>query len=98
MLKGECPSDLRGESPSRTIRQTVGDEPVPWEEDPADKDDRPRNDGPAPFDDEIDARVIQPDEKAVDRVLFLRRNFAANEIAHQNGARVIDNKAAAAIE
>ena len=28
--------------------------------------------------------MIKPDEEAVDRVLFFRRNFAANEEAHQN--------------
>ena len=84
VLVGEDLADLEGPLLDGTVRQQPGRQFVPGEEDPHDQRGGQRYHRPAPLDDEINDRMVEPDEEAVDRVLLLGRDFAADEETHQD--------------
>ena len=84
ILVGEYLADLEGPLLGGTVRQQAGRQFVPGEKHPDDQRGGQRDHRPAPLDDEINDRMVEPDEEAVDRVLLLGRDFATDEETHQD--------------
>ena len=85
ILVREDPPEACGEILHATLGKVRNDKRVPGAKHPGNNHARTDDHGPAESDDEVDKRMIAPDEKAVQRVLLLGWDFAADEPAHENG-------------
>ena len=84
VLVGEYLANLEGPLLDGTVRQQPGRQFVPGEKDPQNQRGGQRDHRPAPLDDEINDRMVEPDEDAVNWVLLLGRDFATDEETHQD--------------
>jgi len=84
ILVRKKPPRPEGPFPDRPLGQPSRGEPVPRQKNPHDDGPRDQDRRPAPFDDEINHGMIEPDEQAVERVPLLGRDSAADEKPHQN--------------
>ena len=85
ILVGKEDVQVGGKIPQAALGQALDDPRVPGDKDPDDDHHGGEDDQPAPFDHKVDARMVEPDENAVDGVFLLRSRLAANEQAHEHG-------------
>src|SRR6266536_6142500 len=68
ILEWEELSNLKGRGPKHSLRQIIGDEPIPRQKNPRYGQCSTRNDDPAPAYHEINHWMIKPDQKSIDRI------------------------------
>src|SRR4029453_8803690 len=79
----EFPDHERGAA-ERTLRQIIGDESIPRQENPRDDRGSAQNDNTTPANQEINYWMIKPDQKSIDRIALFSWQSSSDEVTHQD--------------